>query len=76
MVALDQHAVLNFDIILMDIEGAEFLALRGMPDHLKYCRNLIIEYAPRLLTNIAQISNEEFLGPIAAHFDSMKIIGL
>ncbi len=75
MVALDQHALLNFDFILMDIEGAEFLALKGMPDHLKHCKNLIIEYVTYHLANIAQISNEEFLGPITPHFDSMKIIG-
>ncbi len=75
MVILDEHAALNFDIILMDIEGSEFLALKGMHDHLKNCRYLIIEYVPHHLTNISQISNEEFLVPIAAHFDSMRIIG-
>jgi len=75
MIALDQHTDLNFDLILMDIEGAEFLALKGMSHHLKYCKNLIIEYVPHHLTNVAQITNEEFLGAIVPHFDSMKIIG-
>ena len=54
----------TFDTILMDIEGSEYFALRGMPLLLARAKNLIVEFVPHHLKNIAGIGVSEFLAAI------------
>lgn len=72
MVSLDEHCAEQFDVIVMDIEGAEFMALKGMPNALRRCRHLKLEFVPHHLENVSGVSNEEFLGVVSPYFTSMK----
>ena len=51
----------NFDLILLDIEGSEYFAMKGMPNLLSNCQNLIVEFLPHHLTNVAGITVKQFL---------------
>jgi FkbM family methyltransferase len=64
----------RFDIIVMDIEGAEPLALRGMRDLLRRSRGLLIEVFEQHLRHVAKISNDEFLALIEPDFDHAVIL--
>ncbi len=73
MVSLDQHIQDNNlpapDCILMDIEGAEYLALQGMQQTLKSIRFLYMEYVPHHLKDVSGITNKTLLELIVPHFD-------
>ncbi len=73
MVSLDEHIRENElsqpDVILMDIEGAEYLALQGMQETLKSIRFLYMEYVPHHLKDVSGISNTTLLELIVPHFD-------
>lgn len=63
----------RFDFIVIDIEGSESLALRGMHKLLQNCRGLLIEvFQDHLKT--AGVSNEQFLALIAPFFDEAVIL--
>ncbi|MEQ8824327.1 MAG: FkbM family methyltransferase [Filomicrobium sp.] len=61
------------DLIVMDIEGSEYFALKGMPRHLSETQHLIIEFLPHHLRNVAAITVAEFLKPIENEFDQLFI---
>jgi FkbM family methyltransferase len=69
MVTLDGHSSGDFDVIVMDIEGSEYFALKGMQNTLRRCRHLQIEYVPHHLENVSAVSSEEFLS-VFGHFFS------
>jgi FkbM family methyltransferase len=78
MVSLDEHLKdndNNFDLIIMDIEGSEYFALKGMQKILVGTQYLYIEYVPHHLKNVANVTNDEFLLLLSPHFKSFKIIG-
>ena len=50
----------TFDLTVMDIEGAEALALRGMQGLLGRSRALIVEIVEKHLRRIANVTNESF----------------
>ena len=60
----------KFDLVIMDIEGAEYFALQGMPRTLERCRTLVIEFMPHHLRNVAGIAVAQFLGPLSG-FETM-----
>ena len=62
-----------FDVIVMDIEGSEYFALKGMSRILAGASHLIVEFLPHHLKNVAGISVDTLLEPIAAHFDTLYI---
>lgn len=64
----------QFDFLVMDVEGGEAVALRGMPGLLSRCRGLLIEVFERHLRRVARVSNEEFLSLIAPYFDRAVIL--
>ncbi|HTI60217.1 FkbM family methyltransferase [Mucilaginibacter sp.] len=53
-----------FEIIIMDIEGSEYFALRGMQNLLRNSKTLIVEFIPHHLQNVSAISVDELLGSI------------
>jgi FkbM family methyltransferase len=58
----------EFDLVFMDIEGSEYFALKGMQRTLAKTKHLVIEFIPHHLSNVANVSVEEFLSPIIPHF--------
>jgi FkbM family methyltransferase len=63
----------RFDLILMDIEGSEHFALKGMQSVLSRTETLIVEFIGHHLRNVAGVSVAEFLAPIGPHFDHLYI---
>lgn len=54
----------RYDLIIMDIEGSEYFALRGMTSLLERCSVLVIEFVPHHLKNVSTVTVEEFLRPL------------
>ncbi len=69
----DYFAGRTFDVIVMDIEGSEVFALRGMPRLLGACRHLFVEFLPHHLRDVAGVGVAEFLAPLARHFAQLTI---
>lgn len=57
---------------IMDIEGAEYFALKGMQESLKTARFLYIEYIPHCLQNVSCVTNAEFFQLIVPHFEQVR----
>ncbi len=70
---LDDRIAENFDVVVMDIEGSEYFALKGMPRILSNSRHLIVEFLPHHLRNVAGVTVAEFLAPIESHFDLLRV---
>ncbi len=64
----------HFDLIVMDIEGSEALALRGMGALIKRSRALMVEVFEHHLRRIARVSNQEFLSLVEPHYDEAFIL--
>ena len=62
-----------FSLVLMDIEGSEYFALKGMQDILSRTPTFIVEYLPHHLRNVSGVSPGEFLRLIAPHFENLFI---
>lgn len=54
----------SFRVVVMDIEGSEYLALVGMQDILSRCDVLMVEFLPHHLRNVAGVTVAEFLSVI------------
>lgn len=78
MISLDQHIESEKlpvpKGIIMDIEGAEFFALKGMQETLRKCNFLYIEYVPHHLENVSCVSNKDFFDLIVPHFNYLKLM--
>ena len=70
---LDVAAFADYTVIVMDIEGSEYYALRGMPMILSRASHLIMEYLPHHLKNVANVSVGEMLALIEPWFDVLTI---
>lgn len=64
----------SFDIVLMDIEGSEYFALKGMQRILASTKVLQVEFLPHHLQNVAGVTVLEFLRPIRPHFTAMALL--
>ena len=58
----------DYDLVLLDIEGSEYFAMKGMKDILSNCKTLVVEFLPHHLKNVADIDVETFLSVLPAHF--------
>jgi FkbM family methyltransferase len=63
----------KFTLVLMDIEGSEYFALKGMQDILHNAKTLFIEYLPHHLKNVSGVTPQEFLAQIEPHFEKLFI---
>jgi FkbM family methyltransferase len=70
----DVFPLSTFDLIVMDVEGSEALALGGMQSLLGRSRALVVEIVEKHLRRIAKVSNEQFLSLITPHFDEAVIL--
>lgn len=55
---LDSH---NFDVVVMDLEGSEYFALKGMDKILQKTQVLIMEFIPHHFRNISGIHMDDLL---------------
>ena len=68
-VRLDDVVDESVDVILMDIEGGEIFALRGMRRILSGVTYLSVEFLPHLIRNVASVGVDEWLQCIPLEFD-------
>lgn len=66
---------INPRIIFIDIEGSEYLALKGMTACLKTADVLFIEYIPYHLEYVAGVSPEDFSSVIEKYFNFLYVPG-
>jgi FkbM family methyltransferase len=62
-----------FDLVFMDIEGSEYFAFVGMQRILAHARTLVVEFLPHHLSRVGGITVDDFLAPLASHFDHLTI---
>ena len=78
MISLDEHIRSEQlpvpDGIVMDIEGAEFLALKGMQETLAKTRFLYIEFVPHHLENVSGATNDQFFALLLPHFSHVRFM--
>jgi FkbM family methyltransferase len=65
----------TFDTIVMDIEGSEVFALRGMSRLLTGANQLFVEFLPHHLRNVAGVDSDAFCDLIVPHLPSLKVGG-
>jgi FkbM family methyltransferase len=71
--SLDEYLSGHFDLIVLDIEGSEIFALRGMPRLLAQAQVLQVEFLPHHLKMVAGVDVATFLKPIIPHFDTLRL---
>ena len=64
----------RFDLILLDIEGSEYFALRGMRRILESCHRLYVEISRFGILDVAHVSPEVFAGTFADLFESARVM--
>jgi hypothetical protein len=62
-----------FDLVLMDIEGSEIFALRGMRKILSKAQVLCVEFIGDHLRHVAGVTSDEFVDELLPHFNFMRI---
>jgi FkbM family methyltransferase len=63
----------DYDLVLLDIEGSEYFAMKGMEDILANCKTLVVEFLPHHLKNVADIDVETFLSVLPGHFTKFNL---
>ncbi|MEX1276741.1 MAG: FkbM family methyltransferase [Bacteroidota bacterium] len=63
----------RFNIAVIDIEGSEYFALKGMTRILSQCELFIVEFMPQHLREVSGITPEQFISVIAPHFSRLTI---
>lgn len=63
----------QFDLIIMDIEGSEYFALKGMPKILSEAKALAVEFEPHHLKNVSGVSVTEFVSVVSPYFDRLTV---
>jgi FkbM family methyltransferase len=66
----------TFGLVVMDIEGSEWRALKGMPTLMKNVSKLVLEILPNHLENVAGVSPADFFSALPAHFTSARPINV
>ena len=63
----------QFDVIVMDIEGSEYFALRGMPGLLASARVLAMEFFPHHFRNVSGITIAQLLEQVDPYFTKLFV---
>lgn len=63
----------RFDLIVMDIEGSEYFALRGAQRLLQDADALQVEFVPHHLRLVAGVSVQQFVATLEPHFDLLHV---
>lgn len=72
---LDDVLTGPFDTIVMDIEGSEVFALRGMPGLLAQAQRLFVEFLPHHLKNVAGVDSDALADLVLPHFLRLTVDG-
>lgn len=64
---------IHVDVILMDIEGSEYIALKGMQRTLGQAKYLLMEFIPNHLKDISGVSTAAFVEALGDHFATLEI---
>ena len=70
---LDDVITGTFDTIVMDIEGSEVFALRGMPRLLAAAQRLFVEFLPHHLRNVAGVDADVFSDLVLPYLPRLMI---
>jgi FkbM family methyltransferase len=73
VVVFDEHdgnSSTTFDLIVVDVEGAECMVLEGMTKTLESCKTLFIEFSPKYLREFGRTPSD-FIELIAPHYEHM-----
>lgn len=62
-----------FDLVLIDIEGSEYFAMKGMTNILNSTKTLIVEFLPHHITNVAGVTFDDFISNIPNHLTTLTI---
>jgi FkbM family methyltransferase len=62
------------DLIIMDIEGAEYAALKGADACLQHARYLYIEYIADHLSKLDLVTVNDFTGLLTRYFSTMVVV--
>ncbi|MFC5496697.1 FkbM family methyltransferase [Caenimonas terrae] len=62
-----------FDVVIMDIEGSEYFALRGMREILSGTKLLAVEFLPHHLRNVSGVTVAQFLSVVAPYFSKLTV---
>ena len=63
----------RFDLVLIDIEGSEYFAMQGMPKILSKTQNLVVEFLPHHIKDVAGVKLSDFLNNIPKHLTKVTI---
>tara|TARA_Y100000766_G_C18876583_1_gene591117 strand:- start:2 stop:841 length:840 start_codon:yes stop_codon:yes gene_type:complete len=63
----------SFDLVLIDIEGSEYFAMKGMTNILSSTKALIVEFLPHHITNVAGVTFDDFISNIPDHLTTLTI---
>ena len=63
----------DYDLVLLDIEGSEYFAMKGLKDIVSNCKTLVVEFLPHHLKNVADIDVETFLSVLPGHFTKFNL---
>lgn len=63
----------NFNLVLMDIEGSEYFALKGMPEIISNARVLVVEFLPHHLKEVSGVNPERFVNAVGGSFSRLMI---
>lgn len=67
---LSEH---HFDLVLLDIEGSEYYAMKGMKEILSHCKTLVVEFLPHHLKNVAGVDVDTFISALPQHFTMFQL---
>ena len=63
----------SFDLVLIDIEGSEYFAMKGMTNILNSTKTLIVEFLPHHITNVSGVTFNDFISNIPNHLTMLTI---
>ena len=63
----------DYDLVLLDIEGSEYFAMKGMKEILSNCKTLVVEFLPHHLRNVADIDVDTFISVIPGQFTKFQL---
>ena len=63
----------EYDLVLLDIEGSEYFAMKGMKEILSNCKTLVVEFLPHHLKNVADIDVDTFISVIPGQFTNFQL---
>ena len=71
---IEQENLPKPDAMIMDIEGSEYFALKGMGEYVDHLKFLYTEFVPHHLKNISGVDQKTFFDLITPHFNEVQFV--